>query len=152
MQLVRDIKVVYNVNNSDRIIYVEKFLDKVVGINYMQGNCIETFTNNYMQKDEELTSFFLTVKDNVKGDTIFEKIDNAIWMHHQLEVKGFFNNKPQHQLTFNETDVQSRLECTDEQAYEVLNKVANNEWLMGEINVIIGEVGEAMGLKEKKEE
>ena len=46
-------------------------------------------------------------------------------------------------------DVMDKYECTEEEAQEVLNKALTNDWVVEQVQFVIGEVAEFMNLKEK---
>ena len=45
-------------------------------------------------------------------------------------------------------DVQSKFECTEEEAQHILNEVFNSDYIGSEINDTIQDFGESAGLKE----
>ena len=49
-------------------------------------------------------------------------------------------------------DVQSKFKCTEDEAFEVLDSALNNDWIMEQINDVIWQTGESMGLTEEEDE
>ena len=53
-------------------------------------------------------------------------------------------------IMFTVDDVQNNYDCTDEEAFKVLEKVFTNEWIDGEINDSISIIANSMNLKHKE--
>lgn len=53
-------------------------------------------------------------------------------------------------IMFTVDDVQNNYDCTDEEAFKVLEKVFTNEWISGEINDSISIIANSMNLKHKE--
>lgn len=49
-------------------------------------------------------------------------------------------------------DVNSKFECTDEEAQVVLNKALTNDWVVEQIQFAIREIGDEMGLTQIADE
>jgi hypothetical protein len=83
------------VHESDRIISIHKNDNgDLVGINYMQGagDSHLFFISGYAKPDPTLLAFYNAVSEYVKGDTLFEKIDNALWLNCNLENEGMLRD------------------------------------------------------------
>ena len=71
-------KEVHKVINSDRLIYLHKANNKVVGVNYMQGSDdIDSF-EDYKNTNKELTKFVLK---RLKNHNSIDRIDDLIWLN-----------------------------------------------------------------------
>jgi hypothetical protein len=72
---------------DDRHILIMRENDKIIGINYCQGDDIEYFINNYLKGcvvsdiDHELTNFFLATSPYLNGESELDRINQAIWAH-----------------------------------------------------------------------
>jgi len=91
------------------------------------------------------------------GETRYSEEGQQIFNDEYDKVETLFNECGIYSaigtpMLTNIDDVQSRFECTDEEAQEVLNKVFTDEWLTGEIGQVIYIAGESMDLKPKEEE
>jgi len=75
---------------DDRYIYIKIDYDgKMLGMNYMQGDEFDIFIKDYYKSDDNLTNFWNVVKQFVGGDTLYEQINNAIWLYVSLEDSEF---------------------------------------------------------------
>ena len=75
---------------DDRYIYIKIEDDgEMLAMNYMQGDEFDDFIKDYYKSDDNLTDFFNLVKQFVGGDTLYEKINNAIWLYISLEDSEF---------------------------------------------------------------
>lgn len=74
-------KSIYWSEESDRHILVIKEGNAVVGINYCQGDDLEYFLENYNEGDKDLTKFYYSVAHYLSGETLIDRINQAIWGH-----------------------------------------------------------------------
>ena len=65
--------------DDDRHILIKKEYDKIVGLNYCQGDDFEFFVDNYMDIDHELTDFYNAIEPYLVHDNEVDKINAAIW-------------------------------------------------------------------------
>ena len=75
---------IYAVPSSDRFIMVQRVNDKVTGLNYMQGCCVEEldyFKKHYCEVDLPLTIYYRSISSLLKGTDELENIDEAIWAY-----------------------------------------------------------------------
>jgi hypothetical protein len=75
---------IYAVPSSDRFIMVQRVNDKVIGLNYMQGCCVEEldyFKKHYCEVDLPLTMYYQSIYTLLKDDDEIENIDHAIWVY-----------------------------------------------------------------------
>ena len=77
---------IYWCDEDDRYVLVVKENDDVVGLNYMQGDELDTFEKEYSNIDEDLTDFYLASVDYLSGVTEIERINQAIWAYHSYEI------------------------------------------------------------------
>ena len=68
-------------NDDDRYILIVKEDDEIVGLNYMQGDELDIFKEDFNYIDEELTDFYNAVKDYLRGNNELDRINAAIWAH-----------------------------------------------------------------------
>jgi len=69
---------------DDRYIYIKKYGNEVVGINFMQGDEYDVFLKNYAYPDTELTKFYHAVKDHLSGAIEVDRINQAMWAYHSF--------------------------------------------------------------------
>lgn len=67
--------------SNDRYILVMKEHGEVIGLNFMQGNDLELFIDQYDEIDHDLTDFYLSVKYYLAPETEVEQINDAIWAY-----------------------------------------------------------------------
>lgn len=72
---------IYWCESDDRYVRVFKLDDRVIGINYMQGDDYEEFEKTYHDIDEDLTNFYLSIQKYLNGTTEIDRINQAIWAH-----------------------------------------------------------------------
>jgi len=65
--------------SDDRYVIIFKQKDRVVGLNYMQGDELIDFRQYYCEVDEELTDFYNAICDRLSGATELDRINQAIW-------------------------------------------------------------------------
>ena len=70
---------VYWCEKDDRYVRVFQLGDVVTGINFMQGDDYEYFNDDYQGIDEDLTKFYNSVKHYLSGETMVDRINQAIW-------------------------------------------------------------------------
>ena len=64
---------------DDRLVLLVKKDNKVIGLNFMQGDELDHFRIIYGSPDAKLTKFYLQVEQFIKGDSEMDKINNVIW-------------------------------------------------------------------------
>ena len=67
--------------SDDRYIVIFKSNDKVVGLNFMQGDELELFKEYYYNIDEDLTDFYNAVEPYLAADDQVDRINAAIWAY-----------------------------------------------------------------------
>ena len=67
--------------SDDRYIFIFKSNDKVVGLNFMQGDELELFKEYYYNIDEDLTDFYNAVEPYLAADDQVDRINAAIWAY-----------------------------------------------------------------------
>jgi hypothetical protein len=70
---------VYWCQSDDRFVRVFQVEDVITGINFMQGDDYELFNAEYKGIDKDLTNFFYSTKNYLSGETMIERINQAIW-------------------------------------------------------------------------
>jgi len=101
----------------------------------------ELETQSYLAKnDEDCARAYETNQRDF--DDVRELLESAV------DLKIFKETS----LYWSMDDVQLMFECTDEEAKKVLSSLSNNEYVGGEVNEMMRETGEKLGLKEKEEE
>jgi hypothetical protein len=68
-------------NDDDRYVLIIKEDDEIVGLNYMQGDELDIFKQDFMYIDEELTDFYNSISDYLSSDNELYRINQAIWAH-----------------------------------------------------------------------
>ena len=71
-------------NDEDRYVLIIKENNEVIGLNYMQGDELDLFKEQYDWIDYELTDFYNAVKDRLRGFSELDRINEAIWAHFQF--------------------------------------------------------------------
>jgi hypothetical protein len=84
-------------DSDDRYILIIKEDDDIVGLNFMQGDELDIFKENYNYVDTKLTDFYNAVEPylDTRNDAI-GKINAAIWSYHEysvLQSERKYNNK-----------------------------------------------------------
>ena len=75
------------------MILIVKEDDKIIGLNYCQGEVdLEWFKVYYDDIDKDLTDFYNAVSDYLVGHTEINRVKQAIWAHFEYK-----NLKDQHQ-------------------------------------------------------
>jgi len=81
--------------NDDRYILIIKENDAIVGLNFMQGDELELFKEQYSDIDYDLTDFYHSIEPYLDpwNDEV-GKINAAIWAHFEYcnkKCERFFN-------------------------------------------------------------
>ena len=66
--------------NDDRYVLIIRSNDEIIGLNFMQGDDLEFFKDNYSNVDDKLTDFYNAIEPYLdeRNDEI-GKINSAIW-------------------------------------------------------------------------
>ena len=72
---------IYFSHGDDRHILIMKEGDEIIGLNFMQGDDIETFLERYSDIDHDLTDFYNGVKYYLGGITELDRVNQAIWAY-----------------------------------------------------------------------
>ena len=64
--------------DNDRLILIVREDDRIVGLNYMQGDELRYFYEFYGE-DPQLTIYYNTVAPYLRGKTEIDRINQAIW-------------------------------------------------------------------------
>lgn len=81
MKVLEERKIVW-CEGDDRMILIVKEDDKIIGINYCQGEVdLEFFKVYYDDIDKDLTDFYNAVSDYLVGETEIDRVNQAIWAH-----------------------------------------------------------------------
>jgi hypothetical protein len=72
--------------SNDRYILIIKEDDDIVGLNFMQGDELDIFKENYNYVDEKLTDFYNAVSPYLGGESELDRINQAIWAFHSYRV------------------------------------------------------------------
>ena len=86
MNRITESREIYSCSDDDRYVLVIKSNDVVVGLNYCQGDDYVYFVKNFSDSDDDLTRFYNSVQMYLNGHTEIDRINQAIWAHH--EYKG----------------------------------------------------------------
>ena len=88
MKVLEERKIVW-CKGDDRMILIVKEDDKIIGLNYCQGEVgLEWFKVYYDDIDKDLTDFYNAVSDYLVGHTEINRVNQAIWAHFEYN-----NNK-----------------------------------------------------------
>ena len=71
---------------DDRYILIIKEDDDIVGLNFMQGDELEMFKEDFTYVDEKLTDFYNAVSPYLGGLSELDRINQAIWAFHSYRV------------------------------------------------------------------
>ena len=71
---------------DDRYVLIVKSNDKIIGLNFMQGDELEMFKEDFAYVDEELTDFYNAVSPYLVGYSELDRINQAIWAFHNYRV------------------------------------------------------------------
>ena len=74
--------------NDDRYVLIIRSNDKIIGLNFMQGDDLELFKEAYSMIDPDLTDFYNAINPYlVHEDTReIDRINAAIWSYHEYSV------------------------------------------------------------------
>lgn len=69
--------------NDDRYVLIIRSNDEIIGLNFMQGDELELFKEQYSDIDTDLTNFYKAIAPYLNYDGIDEitRINMAIWAH-----------------------------------------------------------------------
>ena len=70
---------------DDRYILIVKDNDDVVGLNFMQGDELEVFMDQYSEVDDDLTKFYQATHPYLGGVSELDRINQAIWAHFEYK-------------------------------------------------------------------
>ena len=81
--------------NDDRYILIIKENDEIIGLNYMQGDELDVFKQDFNYIDEKLTDFYSAIEPylDARNDEV-GKINAAIWAYFEYcnrKCKRLFN-------------------------------------------------------------
>jgi hypothetical protein len=82
--------------SDDRYILVIKSDDRIIGLNYMQGDELDIFKEDFTYVDEELTDFYKAVTPYLGDANELDRINQAIWAYFEfrnLSDTRKYNNK-----------------------------------------------------------
>jgi len=71
-------------NDDDRYILIIRSNNEIIGLNFMQGDELDVFKQDFSDIDHDLTDFYNSVKqylDYLTYETEVDKINAAIWAH-----------------------------------------------------------------------
>jgi len=72
-------------NHDDRHVLIVRDENGIVGLNYCQGDDLEYFEENFKDIDEDLTRFYISLDHYLNGATEIDRINQAIWAHHEYK-------------------------------------------------------------------
>jgi len=72
---------IYFSHGDDRHILIMKEGEEIVGLNFMQGDELEIFLEQYSDIDHDLTDFYNGVKYYLGGITELDRVNQAIWAY-----------------------------------------------------------------------
>jgi hypothetical protein len=79
--------------SSDRWIYIERYNDDTIGLNFMQGFEYDYFANDYAFVDKALSDFYYENKNSFREfehDSEINLIDKVMWVYH--DAIRFYNH------------------------------------------------------------
>lgn len=79
-ELIESIEIVKCLGD-DRIVYIKKVGDEIVGLNYMQGDEINYFKAHYCNVDKDLSMFYRAIHRKLIGEGELDRINHAIWAY-----------------------------------------------------------------------
>lgn len=71
---------------DDRYVLIIKSNDEIIGLNFMQGDELEMFKEDFTYVDEKLTDFYNAVSPYLGGESELDRINQAIWAFHSYRV------------------------------------------------------------------
>ena len=82
--------------SDDRYILIVKEDDDIVGLNFMQGDELDIFKEEFNYVDAKLTDLYNAVAPYLGGESELDRINQAIWSYHsysELRYDRKYNNK-----------------------------------------------------------
>ena len=82
--------------NDDRYILIVKEDNDIVGLNFMQGDELGIFKEEFNYVDAKLTDLYNAVTPYLCGESELDRINQAIWSYHaysELRYDRKYNNK-----------------------------------------------------------
>jgi hypothetical protein len=79
----------------DRYILIIKEDENIVGLNFMQGDELDIFKEEFNYVDAKLTDYYNAVAPYLGGASELDRINQAIWSYHaygELRCDRKFNN------------------------------------------------------------
>jgi hypothetical protein len=77
--IIESSEIVWSKSN-DRLILIIRSNGEIVGLNFMQGDELDIFKENYWKIDEDLTNFYKAVKPFFdERNNEIDDINSAIW-------------------------------------------------------------------------
>ena len=71
---------------DDRHVLIIKSNGNVIGLNFMQGDELDMFKEDFTYVDEKLTDFYNAAKGFLIGKSELDRINAAIWAFHNYSV------------------------------------------------------------------
>lgn len=75
---VQSEEIIFSQENN-RHILIKKENNKVIGLNFCQGDDIEYFVEHYMDIDHDLTNFYHAINELIGLPDEYELINEVIW-------------------------------------------------------------------------
>jgi hypothetical protein len=82
--------------SDDRYVLIIKEDNNIVGLNFMQGDELDIFKEEFNYVNTKLTDFYNAVAPYLSSDSELDRINQAIWSYHVyggLRYGRKFNNK-----------------------------------------------------------
>ena len=67
--------------SDDRYILIIKENDAIIGLNWMQGDELDLFKENYNDVDEDFTDYFNAIEPYLVHENQIDSINAAIWAY-----------------------------------------------------------------------
>jgi hypothetical protein len=83
-------------HSDDRYVLIIKEDDDIVGLNFMQGDELDIFKEEFNYVNAKLTDYYNAVAPYLGGESELDRINQAIWSYHaygELRYGRKFNNK-----------------------------------------------------------
>ena len=71
---------------DDRYVLIIKSNYEIIGLNFMQGDELEMFKEDFTYVDEKLTDFYNAVSPYLGGESELDRINQVIWAFHNYTV------------------------------------------------------------------
>jgi len=68
-------------NDDDRYILIIRSNNEIIGLNFMQGDELDVFKQDFSDIDYDLTEFYNSVQYYLSGESELDRINQAIWAH-----------------------------------------------------------------------